>query len=687
MNRTATDQHTAMDPNQSASLLASVAATAMTGDCNGYSPIRDYALIGDCHGCALVSRTGSIDWCAFQRFDAAPALCRLLDKEKGGFLSIAPAGPFVAQRAYLEGTNVLHTVFTGPAGKLSLTDYMPIGRRPGAGIHDYTTLVAANLLIRTIECVAGEVVVDLAFRPSRDYARWPARLAVTPLGVFAEHGPALYAEANFSIDGDLALGQIRLTEGQRRTVILTPAPLNETLSADAIARLFDVTCAFWREWIAYCRYNGPSRELVRRSALALKLLTYAPTGAIIAAATTSLPEGLGGERNWDYRFCWLRDASFTLYALAVLGYSGEAVAFGRFLKLVCSKRPGEVQIMYGICGEMELGEQVLEHLEGYCGSRPVRIGNAAYQQRQADVYGEFVDWAHLMKALGHRLDDQERGLINWLVTSVAAHAHEPDQGLWEARGAPRHYVYGKMMSWVALDRGLELLGESHEWRALRDGLSEEILHRGVQDGHLVQAYDYPETDAALLLAPMLGFPINRDTLARSVAAIERELREGDYVKRYRAEDGIAGHEGAFLICSFWLVDAYLALDKQSEAQALFERLVAEANDVGLLAEEIDPATHAFLGNFPQAFTHLALIGNAIHLELCAKGGAAALAGTHADRARRAVGATFGWRALWEACKASGRVGRFWSSRRSILPAELARQSRAATLGNPAGDES
>jgi GH15 family glucan-1,4-alpha-glucosidase len=634
----------------------------------GYSSIRDYALIGDCHGCALVSRAGSIDWCAFRRFDAPPVFCRLLDAGKGGFLFATPSSAFEVERGYLDGSNILRTVFTTAGGKVALTDYMPVGRRRGAGAHDYVSLSAPGLLVRTIEGLEGSVRLDIGFRPSSDYARAPARLSANGQGIFADGGAALYAELAFRLEGDIARASLDVKAGERRQLVASPAALVNPPSAAQLERYFRVTRAFWSEWIAYCRYNGPYRDMVRRSALALKLLTYAPTGAIVAAPTTSLPEAPGGERNWDYRYCWLRDAGFTLYALAVLGYSGEAGAFSRFLKLVCSKRPERIQIMYGIGAEMALDEENLDHLEGYCGSRPVRVGNDAYQQHQIDAYGQLVDWAHLMSALGARFDADDRAFIRRIVSLVAARFHEPDQGLWEARTAPRHYVYGKMMSWAALDRGLSLLGAQPEWGALRERLREEIVSRGVdpEHGHLLQAYGHAGTDAALLLAPMLGFPLVGATLDRTVAAIERELRKGDYVERYRTPDGLEGEEGAFLICSFWLVDAYLALGRQAEAQALFERLCRRANDVGLFSEEIDPASHAFLGNFPQAFTHLALIGNAVHLDLCAREGAQAILGSHAERARRIVGATFGWRALWEACKASGRVGRFWSSRRSVL---------------------
>jgi alpha,alpha-trehalase len=653
-----------------------VQGTSELQDHTAYLPIRDYALIGDCHGCALVSRAGSIDWCAFGRFDAPPAFCRLLDARKGGFMSIMPTDAFEVERGYLNDSNILRTVLTTSTGKAAVTDFMPVGRRPGARAHDYVSLSAPLLLVRRVEGLAGKVVLDCSFRPSIDYARTPARLTIGAQGVFAENGPALFCDVPFLASGDLALGQLQIEAGELHDFIVTPAPLSRLPSAADVTRLFEITRAFWSEWIAYCRYGGPYRSIVRRSALALKLMTYAPSGAIVAAATTSLPEEIGGMRNWDYRYCWLRDASLTLNALAALGYSGEAKAFNRFLKRACGQRPSEIQIMYSIDAEMRLDEQVLDHLDGYCASRPARIGNAAYKQRQIDVHGEVVDWAHLTAALGGRFDRDDRALIKYLVSFVAAHIHEPDHGLWEARNAPRHYVYSKMMGWVALDRGVRLLGDQPEWSALCDRLKEDILSRGTDpaDGHLLQAYNRPGLDAALLLAPMLDFPLDRATLERSVAAIERELRRGDYLRRYCSDDGLTGEEGAFLICSFWLVDAYLALDRTKEAQDLFHRLIARANDVGLFAEEIDLTSHEFLGNFPQAFVHLALIGNAIHLQLHEKHGVHGLTGTNADRARRAVGAIFGWRAIWEACKASGRVGRFWSSRRSILPARLRLQT-------------
>jgi alpha,alpha-trehalase len=637
-----------------------------------YAPIRDYAIVGDCHGCALISRAGSVDWCAFGRLDAPPVFCRLLDATEGGFLSLAPAARSHIERTYLPGTNILRTVFSGPEGEAAVTDFMPVGRRPGAGAHDYVSLLAPGLLVRCVEGLSGTSRFDLAFRPSSEYGAARVALTASPGEVSAGSGTTLYADLPFRVEGDVARASFAVRAGERCFLVVAPHALARAPAANELERLLAITTAYWEEWIAYCRYRGPYRDMVARSALALKLLTYAPTGAIVAAATTSLPEQIGGERNWDYRYCWLRDASLTLYGLALLGYGGEARAFAGFMTRVCRERPGDVQIMYGVSGEADLPERTLDHLEGYRGSRPVRVGNEAYRQRQLDVYGEFVEWAHLFTALGGKLDGDGRRLIERLVNHAARLAHEPDHGIWEARRPPLHYVHGKMMAWVALDRGLRMLGERAHWRAARERLCADVLRQGIdrEAGHLVQAYGRPGTDAALLLAPMVGFPLEEGIFERTVGAIERELRRGDYVLRYRTDDGLSGSEGAFVICSFWLVDAYLALGRHPEARALFERLCRKSNDVGLFSEEIDPADDSFLGNFPQAFTHLALIGNAIHLELCDKYGPQVIAGGHADRARRTVGATFGWRALWEACKASGRVGRFWSSRRSLLPHSL-----------------
>ncbi|MGQ0752108.1 MAG: glycoside hydrolase family 15 protein [Betaproteobacteria bacterium] len=634
-----------------------------------YVPIRDYAAIGDCHGAALVSRSGSVDWCCLGRFDAEPVFCRMLDAERGGFFAIQPVGEFSSVRSYLSGTNILRTTYSTASGTATLTDFMPVGRQAGAGAHDYVQLNAPGWLVRIIEGESGVVPLRVRYRPSAEFARRPVQLRSAPGRLFVESGVSLYhALAEIGLAGDIAQGLVEAHAGEREVFVLAAHAAPQTAVLDTAARLLDVTRSFWEEWIAYSRYQGPYRDAVRRSALALKLLSYAPTGAIAAAATTSLPEEIGGARNWDYRYCWLRDAPFTLYALAALGYGGEARAFSRYLRLACAATYPTLQIMYGIGAEAKLTERELDHLEGYMGSGPVRTGNEAYLQRQIDVYGELLDWAYLYHTLGGKLDRRSRKMLAEFADFVAERWHEPDQGFWEMRAPARHHVHGKMMSWVALDRAIRLLGSRKPWDEACRRIVEGVCARGVDpsNGHLIQAYNHRGVDAALLLAPVLGFPLDKRALEATVAAVERELRHGDFVYRYRTEDGLQGGEGAFLICSFWLVDALVHTGRVAEAKALFERLLAHANDVGLYAEEIDPGTGAFLGNFPQAFTHLALIGAAVHLELCDRHGPRALDGSYADRARLVVGATLGWRALWAAFKATRRVGRVFSSRRSVL---------------------
>ncbi|MEX1028090.1 MAG: glycoside hydrolase family 15 protein [Candidatus Paceibacterota bacterium] len=634
-----------------------------------YLPIRDYALIGDCHGSALVSSHGSVDWCCLRRFDADPVFCRLLDAGKGGFFLIQPDEEFDVDREYLPQTNILRTTFhTQRGGRLEVTDFMPVGRQPGSGVHDYVTLNAPNWLVRIVQCKKGRVAVRVRYRPTVEFGRRTATLAVSPRGVLVDDGPSLYSELNFAVEGDLAKADVLLQEGDKIALTVTDAASDQPPRLEKIERLFNITQAFWQEWTDYCRYDGPYCQEVVRSALALKLLTYAPSGALVAAPTTSLPEEIGGERNWDYRYCWLRDATFTLYALSTLGYSGEARRFADFLQGCCKETRPRIQIMYGIGGETELTETSFEHFEGYRASGPVRIGNGAYSQQQLDVYGEVLDWAFLAQTLGHRFDRQGRQFLRELAGFVAAHWQEPGAGIWEMRGPQRHHVHGKIMCWVAIDRVLRMFGSDSALEQLRAEIEDSIQRQGInaETGSLRQAFGEPGTDAALLLTPLVGFPLSEKTLQATITAVEQTLRRGDYVHRYTGDDGLAGSEGAFLICSFWLVDAKLLAGQADEARELFERLLQCSNDVKLYSEEIDPDTHQFLGNFPQAFTHLALIQVASNFALYESRGLEALRGTHADRARYGVEATSGWRALWAAFKKTGRVGRLWSSRASIL---------------------
>lgn len=635
----------------------------------GYLPIRDYGLIGDCHGAALVGRDGSIDWCCLGRFDAEPIFCRILDEDRGGFLSVAPKGDFSSRRSYLEGTNILETVFTTAEGELALTDFMPVGRRRGSGTHNYVDLNAPNWLVRQVEARRGTMDVEVRFRPSVDFGRQPARLDAQKGRVLTDHGLCLVHDIDdLSIDHDTARASINVTPDRPLLVILSPRPVDARAVCEGIGQYRQATIAFWREWLAYCRYRGPYSEAVKRSLLTIKLLTYAPSGALVAAPTTSLPEALGGARNWDYRYCWLRDAVFALYALGIAGYGGEARRFSEYLPRVCAATAPDLGIMYGIEGETDLEERSLGHLRGYRDSRPVRIGNGAYRQHQIDVYGEILDWAMLFSTLGGRFGRAHRAMLAALADHVADHWNEPEHGLWEARKAPTHHVHGKIMSWVALDRAIRLLGDNKRWERERDRIVSEVRERGGIDeyGHLVQAFGQRSMDASLLRAPMVGYPIEEKPMQETVAAVERELRSANLVYRYHTDDGVEGREGALLICSFWLVDAYLALGRHAEAKELFERLLGLANDLGLYSEEFDPASGSLLGNFPQAYTHLALIASAAHLQLYQRQGRAALQGSDADRARLMVHATLGLKAIWEAFRATWKVGRVLPSRKSTL---------------------
>jgi GH15 family glucan-1,4-alpha-glucosidase len=636
-----------------------------------YPPIRDYAMIGDCHGGALVSRTGSIDWCCLERFDADPVFCRLLDADAGGYLSVEPTAPFEPHRHYLDDTNILLTRLQTAQGSVTLTDFMPVGRRPDNSVHDYVTLNAPGWLVRIVEVDAADMTVRIRYRPSVAFAARTPRLSLPQPGLVAEEsGVCLHHTLGvFTVNADgVAELVLQVRAGMTFCLVVCTSPTVPddlgSLSRDLLA----VTRAYWREWSAYCRYRGRYHDAVARSALTVKMLTYAPSGAIAAAPTTSLPEEIGGERNWDYRYCWLRDSALALYALSALGYGGESRRFSEFLPRICAATVPELQAVYGLDGHCDLTEAELDHLEGYRASRPVRRGNAAFRQRQNDIYGELLDWAVLYHALGGTIDGDIERLLRSLADFVTAHWREPDHGLWETRAPPAHHVHSKIMSWVALDRAIALLGPQADWEAECGRIVEEVLARGVDPatGSLTRAYGATDPDASLLLSPTVAFPIDRAALAATVAGVERNLRHGDFVRRYMSEDGLKGGEGDFLICSFWLVDTLLHLDRQAEARQIFERLLACANDVGLYAEEIDPRDGTFLGNFPQAYTHLAQIASAVHLDLCARHGPQALAGTYADRARLAVTAVLGWRGWWAAFKATWRVGRLRSSRASVL---------------------
>jgi GH15 family glucan-1,4-alpha-glucosidase len=590
-----------------------------------YPPIGDYALLSDCHSGALVSKDGSIDWCTFHRFEARPVFARLLDWGKGGFFRIAPTtDEYEVTRRYLPGTNVLETRFETTDGVLTLTDCFAV--KTGEGHPEHR-------LLRRVRCDEGELRVKAEFEPRFDYGLTEPRLEQVDDGLVVAYG----GPDALVLQTDLGIGTAEISAceaastlklGEEALLVVTwflPHELKPVrLSSEQIRAELEATERFWREWSDRCEYEGPYREQVVRSALVLKALTNGPTGAIVAAATTSLPEEIGGVRNWDYRFSWLRDSSLTLNALFALGLSDEAHAYMDWLKRTTAGRAHALQIMYGVGGERFLPEVELDHLEGYRGSRPVRIGNGAAAQFQLDVFGELLDTVWLYRQHGGEVDEIFWEFLGRVGGAVLDLWGEPDQGIWEIRGEPRHFVYSKVMAWVALDRLVRLAeldgreGDLDRWRAARDEIRDLVEREGVDASIFTQSFgDGGKLDASNLMLPIVGFVPHDDP--RSRATVERiadELSADGFVYRYITDgvDGLSGDEATFAICSFWLVECLARAGEVDRARSLFERLLSFCNDVGLLAEEIDPHSGEMLGNFPQAFSHLGLIQAAIALD-------------------------------------------------------------------------
>jgi GH15 family glucan-1,4-alpha-glucosidase len=586
--------------------------------------ISDYGLIGDMRTAALVGLDGAIDWCCLPRFDSGSVFAAILDPERGGTWSIRPAVDWTSTQRYLPRTNILETTFRTAGGVAVVTDFMPVGE-------DGQPSSPHPELHRQLRCTRGRVPMQITFMPRFEYGARTTRLEQLRNGLFATDrtDQVLTLSSNkpcdWIIEQSTATARFTVEKGDDRWLVLRyddddihPADRYES------ARKLDITAAFWARWAAGVRYSGPYRGMVKRSALVLKLLTHAETGAIIAAPTTSLPETIGGVRNWDYRFVWLRDVAFTLAALDAVGHRREADAFMRFLKKVCRHEGGgHLQIMYGIDGRRDLVERQLDHLAGYRGSRPVRVGNGAVDQLQLDVYGEVLETADIWRRNFEMTEGTWRvlrGLVDW----VSGNWHLPDSSIWEVRGEVRHYVFSKVMSWVAMDRGIRMAeelgldGNTAEWRVQRDALHAEILERGWSERHqsFTQAYDDDALDAAALAIPMVRFlPWNHPRVISTVQAVARELTsaDGELVYRYRQPDGLEGEEGAFSICTFWLAQALTMIGERERAERVFRRMLRHANHVGLYSEEIDPQSGAFLGNFPQAFTHIALINCAAAL--------------------------------------------------------------------------
>jgi GH15 family glucan-1,4-alpha-glucosidase len=595
-----------------------------------FTPIADYAFLSDCHTGALVAPDGSIDWLCVPRFDAPSAFASLLDRQ-AGFFRFAPFGiNHPTARLYEPGTNVLLTAWKTPSGWVLIRDALTMGLREHAdAITPHTRPPADDdadhMLVRTVECLEGRVEIDLVCEPAFDYGRTAAEWTLVDGGEHA--ADASGAGQTIRLGSDLALGvegnRVRarhvLGQGERAYCALSWAEglvVPQDL-ADAEARMA-ATTRFWRSWLGRARMpDHRFADQIQRSALAIKGMTYMPTGATVAALTTSLPETPGGERNWDYRYTWMRDATFTLQALHWLNLDWEADEFMQFVADLEPTEDGSLQIMYGIDGRRDLTESTRDDLSGYEGARPVRIGNGAFDQRQNDVYGAVLDSILLHTRRSGRLPRRLWPIVESQAECATRVWREPDQGIWEARGAPQHYVSSKLMCWVALDRAAKLAGirgdPEHEvaWRATAEEIRGDILEHGASGGVLRQHYATDALDASTLLAAIFGFlPGTDERLRATVDAVAAGLSENGFVLRYRTDetdDGLSGEEGTFLICSFWLVSALSIVGERAAARDLMEKLLRIASPLGLYAEEFDTASARHLGNFPQAFSHLALI--------------------------------------------------------------------------------
>ncbi|MBA2317812.1 MAG: glycoside hydrolase family 15 protein [Euzebyales bacterium] len=595
--------------------------------------IEDYALIGDCHSAALVGVDGSIDWACFPRFDSPSVFARVLDDGRGGSFQIRPRDVRSVERAYLDGTNVLRTTFTTLTGTVELVDCMPVGR---LAPQDLTRVHARGAILRKLTCTDGSVDIGVAIAPRFEYgANVPLfRLTSPTTGMIVGGADAMWITATHRLDWDeeALSGAWHLDAGDDAWIEAFWTPSNVQMaptgpaSPATLQQRLDDTVAFWRDWLARCSYDGEHREAVRRSALVLKALQYAPTGAVVAAPTTSLPEHIGGERNWDYRYTWIRDATLTLTSLFVLGFTAEADAFKLWLERASAGRPRDLQIMYGIGGERLLPEFILPHLDGHRGSGPVRIGNAAARQVQLDMYGQILQAAYLYVLADGQLNRRDWAFLSDLAEIVCERWMVPDQGIWEVRGPPRHFTHSKLTCWKALDRAIKLAklrgyeGPTARWEAMRDRIRDYLLNEASPDGWFRQAAEVDAPDAAALLAPAFGFLAVSDPRVRAtIDRVREELEHDGLVDRYRVPDGLAGGEGAFLLCSFWLVDCFTFAGELDRAGSLLDKLLGLANDVGLYAEEADVQTGAPLGNFPQAFTHMALVTSCAHLSAARRG--------------------------------------------------------------------
>jgi GH15 family glucan-1,4-alpha-glucosidase len=605
---------------------------------DGFPAISDYAFLSDCHSLALVARDGSIEWAVFHRFDGRPVFARLLDREIGGFFRVGPTAPEgETRRRYVPGTNVLETTFSTNGGAVTLTDFLPVEPDPDE-IGTAHRLGARHSLIRILRGVSGRVEVELAFHPRFEYGLttpYVTELA-DDLVVAAGSADALTLQSEIGPlpsdgrGGVTARGVIEA--GDERVMAITwstPARLDSSRipHAEAVAEL-DATVRFWQRWSEHTMYDGPYREAVERSALTIKGLTDGRTGAVIAAATTSLPEVIGGGRNWDYRYTWVRDTTTMLNALIRLGHDYEGRRFASWIRSTTAGRAEELQIMYGIGGERILTETELSHLSGYRGSRPVRIGNGAWDQTQHDTYGWLLASSWFSEALGGRVGEHEdahyQRFLEELVERAIVEFDVPDEGIWEVRGGARHFLFSKLLMWLAVDLGIRLV-ERHDgsaavpdhWHGARARMRRRIEDEGfdAERGAFTQAFGSRALDAAALQIPNVGFlPPDDPRVLATIEAIDRELGVNGHIYRYRSDDGLEGDEGAFIFCTLWMVVALARSGQVERARERFELVLSQSSDLGLLAEEIDPHSGEQLGNFPQAFSHVGIISAALAID-------------------------------------------------------------------------
>jgi GH15 family glucan-1,4-alpha-glucosidase len=589
--------------------------------------LEDYALIGDTHSAGLVSSSGSIDWLCLPRFDSGSVFGALLDEHRGGRWLISPRDRHSVSRGYRPDSMVLETRFETPEGAALLVDCLPLEEHSDPQVP--RQVFPHEVVVRVVRGLRGRVDMRMLYEPRFDYGSitpWVRRHEDAIEAIGGPEALVLHADPPVAIERASVTASFAVEEGSMARFIAAYRPSHlrprNPIGLDAVEQLVEVTDRYWREWAGRCRYEGPWRKQVMRSLLTLKALTYSPTGGIVAAATTSLPEALGGVRNWDYRYCWLRDATFTLDVLLDRGYTAEAQEWRAWLLRAVAGDPKDLQIMYGVLGERRLLEYELPWLAGYEDSRPVRVGNAAHGQFQLDVYGEVMDSFHSARRAGLETKESAWELERHIVEFVCDNWRAPDDGIWEVRSGPQHFVHSKVMAWVAVDRGIAAIEQSgkqgplERWKKVRSAIFEEVLERGYspQRGTFVRAYGSDELDASLLMLPLVGFLPTEDPRVRAtVDAIAEELCADGFVLRYQSHetaDGLPPGEGSFLMCTYWLADCLLMLGRQEEAKAILERLLGLCNDVGLLSEQYDTKRRRLVGNFPQAFSHTALVTSA-----------------------------------------------------------------------------